>query len=228
MNRPDGIVFGPDGNLYITSFRYDPTDTDSIRVYNKTGVFLKKIDLDAVGGVRNYAQALLFGPNGRLFVPISFGPDHGAVRRYNVTDGSYDNFIQPGGELQYPWYLTFGNTDPKTLDYTLPLSTPEIIWDNPTDICSGMPLRYGDQLNASAADQTSGAIIPGTFNYDPSVGTVLREGQHQSLHVTFVPGDSTKYATATKTVYINVNECPEKPGFFHQTEYSTFLPFQWG
>ena len=235
LNRPIGLVFGPDGNLYITSFRANPDDTNSIRIYNKTGVFLKKINLDtpeSLGGVPNQADALLFGPDGRLFAPIS-GPvnyinDHGAVRRYNVTDGSYDNFIKPGGELQWPWFLTFGNTDPKTLDYILPLSTPEIIWDNPTDICRGMPLRYGDQLNASAADQTSGAIIPGTFNYDPSVGTVLREGQHQPLKVTFVPGDSTKYATATKTVHINVNECPEKHGFFHQTEYSTFLPFQWG
>ena len=103
-----------------------------------------------------------------------------------------------------------------------------IIWENPTDICHGMPLSL-TQLDASAFNSTSGAIsVPGTFHYDPDVGTVLREGQNQPLHVTFVPGDSTKYTTASKTVHINVNECPEKHGFFHQTEYSTFLPFQWG
>ena len=100
-----------------------------------------------------------------------------------------------------------------------------ITWDNPADICQGMPLSY-DQLDTSVL--VSGAIVLGTFYYNPDVGTVLSVGQHQSLGVTFVPGDSTKYPTATKTVYINVSECPEKHGFFHQTEYSTFLPFQWG
>ncbi len=228
LNRPDGIVFGPDGNLYITSFRADPTDVDSIQIYaGKTGQFMRKIDLDSVEGDRNYAQALLFGSNERLFVPISNGINHGEVRRYNVSDGSYDSFVKAGRELQYPWYLTFGNTDPTTLDDILPLSTPGIIFDSPTDICRGMPLRYGNQLNASAINTTSRAVLPGTFYYDPDVGTVLREGQNQSLNVTFVPSDSTKYTTASKTVHINVNECPEKHGFFHQTEYSTFLPFQW-
>jgi hypothetical protein len=100
-----------------------------------------------------------------------------------------------------------------------------ITWNNPADIFQGMPLSY-DQLDASVS--VSGATVPETFYYNPDVGTILSAGQHQPLKVTFVPGDSTKYATATKTVHINVNECPEKHGFFHQTEYSTFLPFQWG
>jgi hypothetical protein len=90
-----------------------------------------------------------------------------------------------------------------------------------------MPLSY-DLLDASVLDPVSGAVIPGTFYYDPDVGTVLSAGQHQPLKVTFVPVDSTKYNSATKTVHINVNEFPEKHGFFHQTEYSAFLPFQWG
>jgi hypothetical protein len=223
LNRPDGLVFGPDGNLYITSFRADPSDTDSIRIYaGKTGEFLRKIDLYTVGQPRAYAQAILFGLNGHLFVPIT---NIGEVRRYNVADGSYDSFVKAGGVLITPEFLTFRTIDPKNLEYR---STPTITCDNPTDICHGMPLRYGNQLNASATNPTSGAVLPGTFYYNPDVGTVLREGQNQSLNVTFVPGDSTNYTPASKTVHINVNECPEKHGFFHQTEYSTFFPFQWG
>jgi DNA-binding beta-propeller fold protein YncE len=130
FNRPEGLVFGPDGNLYITSFRRDPNDTDKILIFDRKGRFLDKIDLYAVGQPRAFAQAILFGPNGKLFVPITgpgpavtgqpLGPDTGSVRRYNVKTKTFDVFVRPallGGPLTEPWYLTFGKTDPATLAY---------------------------------------------------------------------------------------------------------------
>jgi hypothetical protein len=123
LNRPEGLVFGPDGNLYVTSFRADASDTDKILEFNgKTGAYLGKIDLDVAGGDRAFAQALLFGPGGKLFVPITGnGPDTGEVRRYDVSTGMFDVFVPPnavGGPLGMPWYLTFGDTDPATLAYS--------------------------------------------------------------------------------------------------------------
>jgi hypothetical protein len=127
LNRPEGLVFGPDGKLYITSFRDNSQpsaagNTDQIRIYNgTTGSFIDKIDLDVVGQPRAFAQALLFGPQGRLFVPINGnGPDTGAVRRYKVDTKAFDNFVKPsvgGGALGAPFYLTFGKTNPATLAY---------------------------------------------------------------------------------------------------------------
>jgi DNA-binding beta-propeller fold protein YncE len=122
LNRPEGIVFGPDGNLYVASFRADATGTDKIEEFSgQTGAYLGKIDLDQVGQPRAFAQALLFGPGGHLFVPITGnGPDTGEVRRYDVSSGSFDVFVPPsgsGGPLGMPWYLTFGNTDAATLAY---------------------------------------------------------------------------------------------------------------
>src|SRR5262249_49798801 len=70
LHRPEGLTFGPDGKLYVTSFRANPDDTDKILIFNgTTGQCLDKIDLDQVGPLRAFAQALLFGPGGRLFVP---------------------------------------------------------------------------------------------------------------------------------------------------------------
>lgn len=119
LHRPEGLVFGPDGNLYVTSFRADENDTDKILIFDgKTGVFLDKIDLDTVGAPRAFAMAILFGPDGKLFVPISGnGPDTGSVRRYDVQTKTFDIFVPAGGPLGSPWYLTFGHTDPATLAY---------------------------------------------------------------------------------------------------------------
>jgi hypothetical protein len=140
FNRPEGLAFGPDGNIYVTSFRRDAADTDKILIFagpgsTKThaGAFLGQIDLDKVSNNpqdRASAQALLFGPHGFLYVPIAGpGPDimgnnigysTGEVRRYNVHSKKFNVFVLPriqGGPLQEPWYLTFGNTDPATLNY---------------------------------------------------------------------------------------------------------------
>jgi len=123
FNRPEGLVFGPDGNLYVTSFRASSSDTDKILIFAgpgsaHPGMSLGQIDLDLVGQPPAFAQALLFGPEGFLFVPISGnGPDTGAVRRYNVNTKIFNVFVPPGGPLKSPQYLTFGNTDPATLAY---------------------------------------------------------------------------------------------------------------
>lgn len=132
LHRPEGLVFGPDGtNLYVTSFRANINDTDKILVFDHlSGVLVDRIDLYAVGEPRAFAQAILFGPNGRLFVPITgptkpntslpSGPVTGSVRSYDVQTKDIETFVQPAsmnGPLGSPWYLTFGQTNPSTLNY---------------------------------------------------------------------------------------------------------------
>ena len=116
LNRPDGLVFESDGCLYVTSFRAAPGDTDSIRIYNPAGGFVSKIDLhNGTTDPRVFAQSLLFGPSGKLFVPLN---NTGEVRSYNSpTTGDYGVFVAPGGPLLGPVYMTFGQTDPSTLSY---------------------------------------------------------------------------------------------------------------
>jgi DNA-binding beta-propeller fold protein YncE len=120
LHRPEGLVFGPDGNLYVTSFRADPErDTDKILVFSPTGELIDQIDLYQVGESRAFAQALLFGPDvtgdGQqdLFVPIS---NTGEVRAYDLSGEEPTTFIEPG-ILENPTFLTFCNTNPSTLTY---------------------------------------------------------------------------------------------------------------
>lgn len=126
LHRPEGLVFNPDGSkIYITSFRGSVNDTDKILVFHgETGAYLDedKIDLYTVGEPRAFAQAILFGPSGKLFVPITGGDvaTTGSVRSYNVESKMFDELVSPtsaGGPLGEPWYLTFGNTNPATMAY---------------------------------------------------------------------------------------------------------------
>ena len=117
LNRPEGLVFGPDdGNLYVSSFRAAPGDVDGTRIYDgATGEFIRQINYwDGVTAPRAFAQALLFGPNGKLFVPIT---NTGEVRAYDVTDDSFMTFIAAGTDLINPLFMTFGQTNPSTLAY---------------------------------------------------------------------------------------------------------------
>ena len=70
-------------------FRANASDADAIRIYDgHTGVFIKEIELSTPPAPRAFAQGLLFGPDGKLFVPIS-GNDAtttGRIRKLRCGD----------------------------------------------------------------------------------------------------------------------------------------------
>jgi len=97
---------------------------------------------------------------------------------------------------------TFTPSDP---DHNNPVScsttlmvtpaTPVITWPTPPAI------SQGTALSATQLDAT--ANVAGTFVYSPAAGTVLATGL-QTLSVTFTPGDTTDYTTATDNVALSV------------------------
>jgi hypothetical protein len=123
LHRPEGLVFDSKGNLWVTSFRENTNsnDTDKIlKLDGKTGRLLDTLSLWTSGSPRAYAQAILFGPGGKLFIPITGSAldTAGQVRRCDIVTKQCDVIVQAGGVLQSPWFLIFRSTDPATLRYT--------------------------------------------------------------------------------------------------------------
>jgi lysophospholipase L1-like esterase len=75
-------------------------------------------------------------------------------------------------------------------------SSPPITWSTPAPISYGTALS-GVQLDASAS-------VPGTFTYNPVLGTILDAGS-QTLVATFAPDDPQHYAGASASVTLTVN-----------------------
>jgi hypothetical protein len=143
LSAPEGVVFGPDGNLYVISYS-GLGGVDGVLIFAgpdkaNRGSFLDKINFADPNHpeFRAAGSALLFGPGGRLYVPITGpgsvnglppGVSTGEVRVYDVRTRTYPNprpypyqvlvasFLK-GGPMEEPWYLTFGKTDPATLGY---------------------------------------------------------------------------------------------------------------
>ncbi|MFN0129067.1 MAG: hypothetical protein ACKV19_20540 [Verrucomicrobiales bacterium] len=137
LHGPEGIIFGPDGNIYITSFLStfnnnlgsSVTDRDAILVFDTSGQRLgSPIYLYGTNEPRVFAQTMLFGPRGDLFVPIT---SDGGVRRYSATEDFQQFTVLPtdGASLGQPWYLTFRATNPTTLAYQPPQLTATLNGD---------------------------------------------------------------------------------------------------
>jgi hypothetical protein len=83
----------------------------------------------------------------------------------------------------------------KDVSISVTQAAPVITWSNPANIVYGTPLG-ATQLNATAD-------VSGAFTYAPASGAVLNVGTH-TLHVDFIPTDTTNYANASKDVSITV------------------------
>jgi hypothetical protein len=90
-----------------------------------------------------------------------------------------------------------GSTNPSSPPSPSSPVTPTITWALPAAI------SYGTALNSAQLDAT--ASTTGTFSYSPAAGVVLGAGD-QKLSVTFTPGNTTAYTSATASVNLTVSQ----------------------
>lgn len=97
LANPNGIAFGPDGNLYAGL-----GDEGRILRYDRNGAF---IDVFVSTGGLSACRALVFGPDGDLYV--ADGPND-RILRYDGRTGAARGVAASGGGMSGPVGLTFG------------------------------------------------------------------------------------------------------------------------
>ncbi|TGU70731.1 hypothetical protein E4633_17180 [Geomonas terrae] len=129
---------------------------------------------------------------------------------YDDTKASIEGSVSLGCDAglatsvgTYPIVVTNGTLFSNNYDFnyvngvlTIEKATPVITWTNPSDIFVGTALS-AIQLDASAS-------VDGSFSYSPADGYFLPAGGGQTLQATFTPKDQVNYASAAKSVTINV------------------------
>jgi DNA-binding beta-propeller fold protein YncE len=97
---PEGMTFGPDGNMYVTSnaFLAIPSSVTGVMKYSLSGSDLGQFV--ASTGINDYAYDVAFAPGGDLFLSIG-GPFHqqsgSPIKRYNGTTGAFVSDFVPTG-----------------------------------------------------------------------------------------------------------------------------------
>ena len=178
------LVFGPDGNLFVKSggITAPPQSSSVLRFDGTTGEFIDVFVSPGSGGLHG-PRALVFGPDGNLYVN-SNQPGPGSVLRYDGTTGAFiDPFVPYGsGGLVDTKGFTFRYTDPTTLAYvpgsrfhimaasTAVPGTPFDVTLTALDPNGNIDTNYQGTVTFSTTNPDSGVVLPTDYTFTSGDG----------------------------------------------------------
>jgi sugar lactone lactonase YvrE len=101
INGPDGMIFGPDGNLYVSG-----SNGNSVVEYDgTTGAYLRTFVAAGSGGL-SLPEGIAFDPSGQYLYVASSGSNQ--ILKYNAQTGAYVGVTASAG-LSWPHDVVFGS-----------------------------------------------------------------------------------------------------------------------
>ena len=186
---PVGLAFGPDHNLYVTSY----SDGTVVRFNPLTGASLGTFIPRGSGGMKT-PVTLAFGPDGNLYV-VTGDNQTGEIRRYNGKTGAPLGVFVPNGRggLAAPGDVAFG---PDGSLYVTSDSKDSVLrFNGKTGMAMGAfvkPHTGGLRHPMSLVFGPDGSLFvggaSGVLEYDGKTGAFVRTFAFPSMYLSNVQG----------------------------------------
>ena len=168
LNTPDGLAYGPDGNLYVSS----ALTSQVLRYDGQTGEF---IDVFASNNI-NRAGYLSFGPDGLLYVCNG----DGRITRHNGTTGAFVDVFAQDPNLSFPVGLAWQGDHVYVTDFNPPGSvvrldatTGDFVDVFASDPSAPIYPLFDNDGNLLIADYGSSQILE--YNTDGTLTSILSD-----------------------------------------------------